>query len=50
MITYVTDVEGRWDKLAEFAAGNPLVTLDDGLKRTIEYTMSHKSLLSFRKK
>lgn len=27
----------------------PLVTLDDGLKRTIEYTMSHKSLLSFRK-
>ena len=28
----------------------PLVTLDDGLKRTIEYTMSHKSLLSFRGK
>ncbi len=27
----------------------PLVTLDDGLKRTIEYTMSHKSLLSFRR-
>lgn len=26
----------------------PLITLDDGLKRTIEYTMSHKSLLSFR--
>lgn len=26
----------------------PLVTLDDGLKRTIEYTMSHKSLLGFR--
>ncbi len=26
----------------------PLVTLDDGLKRTIEYTMSHKSLLTFR--
>lgn len=25
----------------------PLVTLDDGLKRTIEYTMAHKSLLSF---
>lgn len=26
----------------------PLVTLDDGLKRTIDYTMAHKSLLSFR--
>ncbi len=26
----------------------PLITLDDGLKRTIEYAMSHKSLLSFR--
>ncbi len=26
----------------------PLVTLDDGLRRTIEYTMSHKSLLNFR--
>ncbi len=29
MITYLTDVEGRWDKLAEFARDNPLVTLDD---------------------
>lgn len=27
-IAYLTDVEGRWDKLAGFAAGNPLVTLD----------------------
>ena len=26
----------------------PLITLDDGLKRTIEYTMAHKSLLSFK--
>lgn len=26
----------------------PLVTLDDGLKKTIEYTVSHKSLLTFR--
>ncbi len=26
----------------------PLVTLDEGLKRTIEYAMAHKSLLSFR--
>jgi len=28
-IAYVTDVEGKWDKLAGFAAENPLVTLDD---------------------
>lgn len=28
-IAYVTDVEGRWDKLAGFAAGNPLITLDE---------------------
>jgi hypothetical protein len=27
-IAYVTDVEGRWDKLAAFAADNPLVSLD----------------------
>ena len=26
----------------------PLVTLDDGLKRTIDYTIANKSLLSFR--
>lgn len=26
----------------------PLVTLDEGLKHTIEYAMAHKSLLSFR--
>ena len=25
----------------------PLVTLDEGLKRSIDYTISHKSLLSF---
>nr|HEX4312832.1 metallophosphoesterase [Kofleriaceae bacterium] len=31
MIAYVTDVEGQWDKLASFAAGNPHVHLaDDG--------------------
>jgi UDP-glucuronate decarboxylase len=28
----------------------PLVTLDDGLKKTIDYTMAHKSLLGFRPK
>ncbi len=27
-IAYLTDVEGRWDKLATFAEGNPFVTLD----------------------
>ena len=27
MIAYLTDVEGRWDKLASFAQGNPLVQL-----------------------
>ncbi len=30
MIAYLTDVEGRWDKLASFAAGNVLVSLDGG--------------------
>lgn len=30
---YATDIEGRWEKLAEFCAGNPVVTLDGrGLK------------------
>lgn len=28
-VAYLTDVEGRWDKLAEFAAGSAVVTLDD---------------------
>lgn len=28
----------------------PLVTLDDGLKKTIDYTIAHKSLLGFRAK
>jgi len=27
VIAYLTDVEGRWDKLSSFADGNPLVTL-----------------------
>ncbi len=27
VIAYLTDVEGRWDKIASFAAGNPLVSL-----------------------
>jgi hypothetical protein len=27
-IAYLTDIEGQWKKLAEFADGNPLVTLD----------------------
>ena len=30
MIAYLTDIEGRWDKLASFADGNPLVWLDGG--------------------
>ena len=28
MITYLTDVEGRWDKLASFASGNPCLALE----------------------
>jgi len=28
VIAYLTDIEGRWDKLASFADGNPLVRLD----------------------
>ncbi|MEO7733075.1 MAG: metallophosphoesterase, partial [Kofleriaceae bacterium] len=28
MLAYVTDVEGRWDKLVSFAEGNPHVWLD----------------------
>lgn len=33
MIAYLTDVEGRWDKLASFAEGNPYISLrgDDTL-------------------
>ena len=30
MIAYVTDLEGRWDKLTTFVAGNPHVSLVDG--------------------
>lgn len=30
MIAYLTDVEGRWDKLVSFATGNPHVALVDG--------------------
>jgi hypothetical protein len=29
-IAFLTDVEGQWDKLATFAAGNPLVRLGEG--------------------
>jgi hypothetical protein len=29
-IAYLTDVEGRWDKLESFVSGNPLVSLADG--------------------
>jgi hypothetical protein len=28
-VAYVTDVEGRWEKLADFARENPIVSLDD---------------------
>lgn len=30
MIAYLTDVEGRWDKLVSFTTGNPHVSLIDG--------------------
>lgn len=30
MLVYVTDVEGRWDKLTSFLAGNPHVALREG--------------------
>lgn len=30
MIAYLTDVEGRWDKLVSFTTGNPHVSLVDG--------------------
>ena len=33
MIAYLTDVEGRWDKLASFADGNPLVRLEGSTLR-----------------
>lgn len=33
MIAYVTDVEGRWDKLASFARASPHVSLVDGALR-----------------
>ena len=30
MIAYITDLEGRWDKLERSCADNPHVTLQDG--------------------
>lgn len=30
MITYITDLEGRWDKLERSCAGNPHMTVQDG--------------------
>ena len=36
MIAYLTDVEGRWDKLVSFATGNPHVSLVDGELRLAE--------------
>ncbi len=33
MIAYLTDVEGRWDKLASFVDGNPHVSLTGGALR-----------------
>ena len=36
MIAYLTDVEGRWDKLVSFTAGNPHVSLVDGELRLAE--------------
>jgi hypothetical protein len=28
-VAFLTDIEGRWDKLADFCAGSPLVTYDE---------------------
>lgn len=36
LIAYLTDVEGRWDKLVSFATGNPHVSLVDGELRLAE--------------
>lgn len=36
MIAYLTDVEGRWDKLVSFTTGNPQVSLVDGELRLAE--------------
>jgi hypothetical protein len=36
MIAYLTDVEGRWDKLVSFTAGNPHVSLVAGQLRLAE--------------
>ena len=38
MIAYVTDLEGRWDKLESFTDGNPHVSLVDGALRLAEGT------------
>jgi UDP-glucuronate decarboxylase len=35
-------------KIKEVLGGLPLVTLDDGLRRTIEYAVSHRSLLGLQ--
>ncbi len=32
-VAYLTDIEGRWDKLESFASGNPHVALEDGALR-----------------
>ncbi|MEW5848782.1 MAG: hypothetical protein AB2A00_08205 [Myxococcota bacterium] len=34
-VAYITDVEGRWDKLTSFAAANPHVSLDGDGKLTV---------------
>lgn len=36
MIAWLTDVEGRWDKLVSFTTGNPHVSLVDGALRLAE--------------
>ncbi|MFO0611990.1 MAG: metallophosphoesterase [Polyangiaceae bacterium] len=35
-VAYVTDVEGRWDKLVDFARLNPLVSLDGDRLRVVD--------------
>ena len=43
-LAYLTDVEGRWDKLASFAEGNPLVSLVDGALRLADRLASRLQL------
>src|SRR5579862_9771528 len=35
-VAYLTDVEGRWDKIADFCDANPLVSLEEGRLRVAD--------------